>query len=348
MASRGADDFRLTVLNPGGRDPEQHFRDGAGPVEQGHPPVNFHGFAACTRGFFHHDTQRAIVEETPVLLLLRGDFRTSDRALGELKKHGLTVVVSLKETGLHQIAQQLCNRAKLGRFMKIVAQANGCIATTPEAAQIYSRARGKCDPATVAFIPTPYPLEDRQWNFSVPPDQQSGIFVGTREWDVPSRNHFAALLVARQLCEATGEPVTVVNLDGYKARRLLAELKFPAGKFRVIEEEKSYPDYLREVARHKIVLQLDRSRVPGQVAGDALLCRIVCVGGDGAIERIAFPRTCGEGRTIDEITSTALDLLKNTSSRAALVVESQQSALEQLSFEAVRTQLANFFTRLVL
>ncbi len=232
--------------------------------------------------------------------------------------------------------------------MKIVAQADGCLATTPEAAQIYSRARGKCDPATVAFIPTSYPLEDRQWNFSVPPDQQSGIFVGTREWDVPSRNHFAALLVARQLCEATGEPVTVVNLDGYKARRLLAELKFPAGKFRVIEEEKSYPDYLREVARHKIVLQLDRSRVPGQVAGDALLCRIVCVGGDGAIERIAFPRTCGEGRTIDEITSIALDLLKNTSSRAALVVESQWRALERLSFPAVRAQLSEFFARLAL
>jgi hypothetical protein len=348
MASRAADDFRLTVLSPGGHDPEQHFRDGAGPVEKGHPPVNFHGYAACTRGFFHHNTQRAIVEETPVLLLLRGDFRTSERALNELKKHGRTVAVSLKETGLHQIAQQLCNPAKLARFMKIVAQADGCIATTPEAAEIYRRARGKHDPATVAFIPTPYPLEDRQWNFSVAPDQQSGIFVGTREWDVPSRNHLAALLVAQQLCQETNEPVTVVNLDGRKPRRLLSELKFPDGKLRVIEKRKPYADYLREVAKHKIVLQLDRSRVPGQVAGDALLCRMICVGGDGAIERIAFPKTCGEGRTIDEITSIALELLNNTNSRAAVVVESQWRALERLSFQAVRAQLANFFAQIAL
>jgi len=347
MASRAADDFRLAVLNPGGRDPEQDFRGGAGPVEQGHPPVNFHGYAACTRGSFHHDTQRAIVEKTPVFLLLRGDFRTSERALNELKKHGRTVAVSLKETGLHQIAQQLCNPAKLARFMKIAAQADGCIATTPEAAEIYRRARGNRDPATVAFVPTPYPLEDRQWNFSVPPDRQSGIFVGTRDWNVPSRNHFAALLVARQLCEATGEQASVVNLDGRKPRRLLSELKFPAGKLRVIEKRKPYADYLREVAKHKIVLQLDRSRVPGQVAGDALLCRMVCAGGDGAIERIAFPKTCGEGRTIDEITSIALELLNNVDSRTAIVAESQQSALEQLSFETVQTQLANFFTRLV-
>jgi hypothetical protein len=346
MASPGADHFRLTVLNPGGRDPEQHFDEAASPGGQEHPPINFHGYAACTRGVFHYDTRRAIAEATPVLLLLRGDFRNSERALSELKKHGRTVAVSLKETGLHQIAQQLCDHEKLSRFMKIVGQADGCIATTPEAAEIYQRARCKHSPATVAFVPTPYPLEDRQWNFSVPPNDQSGIFLGTREWDVPSRNHFAALLVARQLCEETGEPITVVNLDGYKARRLLWELKFPEGKLCIIEEGKPYPDYLREVAGHKIILQLDRSRVPGQVAGDALLCRTVCVGGDGAIERIAFPKTCGQGRTIDEIASVALELLKNADSRAAIIADSQERALERLSFQAVRSQLAKFFGKL--
>ena len=346
MASQAGDDFRLTVLNPAGRDPEQHFQETASPDGQEHPPINFHGYAACTRGVFHYDTRRAIAEATPVLLLLRRDFRNSERALSELKKHGRTVAVSLKETGLHQIAQQLCDREKLSRFMKILAQADGCIATTPEAAEIYQRARCKYGPATVAFIPTPYPLEDQQWNFSVPPNDQSGIFLGTREWDVPSRNHFAVLLVARQLCEATGEPVTVINLDGYKARRLLWELKFPEGKFNIIEEKKPFPDYLREVARHKIVLQLDRSRVPGQVAGDALLCRTICVGGDGAIERIAFPKTCGVGREIGEIGSIALELLKNAESHAAMVADSQKRALKRLSFQAVHSQLAEFFARL--
>ena len=42
-----------------------------------------------------------------MLLLLRGDFRASQRALSELKKQQRTVAISLKETGLHQIAQQL-------------------------------------------------------------------------------------------------------------------------------------------------------------------------------------------------------------------------------------------------
>jgi hypothetical protein len=344
MSSQNADDFRLTVLNPRGHDAEQEFLNVPAPGEGVHPPINFHAFAACTQGTFHRDARCAIAENTPVLLLLRGDFRASERALTDLKKNGRTVAVSLKETGVHQIAQQMCDRRKLSRFMRIVAQADGCIATTHEAADIYKAARWSL--RQVAFIPTPYPVEDQRWNFSLPPDEQSGIFVGTREWDVPSRNHFAALLVARQLCDATGEPVTVVNLNGHKARRLLAELKFPEGKLRVIEKWKSYPDYLRDVARHKIVLQLDRSHVPGQVAGDALLCRIPCVGGDGAIDRIAFSRICGEGRTISEIGSMALDLLKNADLRAAIVAESQQRALERLSLKAAHSQLAKFFAQL--
>ena len=256
------------------------------------------------------------------------------------------MAVSLKETGLHQIAQQLSEREKISRFLQIVAQAEGCIATTPEAADIYRQARAKRDPSTVAFIPTPYPLEARPWDFSIKPDKQAGIFIGTREWNVPSRNHFAALLVARQLCETTGEAVTVFNLDGRKGRKILSALDFPAGKLRLIEKRKSYTDYLHEVAKHKIVLQFDRSRVPGQVAGDALLCRTICVGGDSAIERIAFPKTCGAGRTIDEVSAITKELLTSTSARGTVFVESQWRSMERLSFEAIRKQLAIFFGRL--
>jgi hypothetical protein len=343
MAADSPKSFRLTVLNPGGRDPEQQFHSVPASGEGPHPPINFHAFAACTFGAFHRDARSAVAENTAVLLLLRSDFRASERALADLKKQGRTVAVSLKETGLHQIAQQLRNAAKLSRFMKIVREADGCIATTPEAAEVYQRVRSKRDPTTVTFIPTPYPIEDQRWNFSLPASEQSGIFVGTREWDVPSRNHFAALLLARQLCEDTGEPVSVANLDGYKGRQFLAELRFPEGKLRLIEKWTSYPDYLRNVAQHKIVLQLDRSHVPGQVAGDALLCRIPCVGGDGAIERVAFPKTCGEVRTISEIASMALDLLRNADLRGAIAAESQEHALERLSFGAVRLQLGKFF-----
>ena len=347
MASNDATDFRLSVLNPGGRDLEQYFDEPVGPDATGHPPINLHAFAACTEGSFHRQTKSAIEEKRPILLLLRGNFRATERALAECQEEKRTVAVALKETGLHQISEQLRDPKRLARFVRIVAQADGCISTTPEAADIFRRARPDHDADTVAFIPTPYPLEDEQWKFIVPPGQQRGIFIGTREWDVPSRNHLAALLLAREICAASGEPVTVFNLDRRRGEKLLAELKFPPGKLRVHDKREPYPDYLREVARHKIVLQLDRSRVPGQVAGDALLCRTICIGGDGAIDRLAFGNFCGEGRTAAQLKTLALELLKDTAGRATAIVETQWRAAERISFQAVRRQLAFFFNRLV-
>jgi len=336
--------FRLTVLNPGGHDHEQSFPNDAGDPGPEHPPVNFHAFAACTRGSFQRDTKRALAETTPVLLLLRGDFRASQRALTELKKQKRTVVISLKETGLHQIAQQLRDPGKLQRFKAIVAAADGCIGTTPEAAEIFASFRGNNESARSAFIPTPYPIADMRWDFSRSYDERSGIFIGTREWNVPSRNHLAALLLAREI-GAHGQRTTVFNGDGRSGAKLLAALEFPAGRLRVIDRRLAYADYLREVSRHKIVLQLDSSFVPGQVAGDALLCRIPCVGGNGAIDRTAFAETCGFRHSMGETKEMAQRLLQERSFYDEQVANSQRRAAEKLSFSMIAKQLEDFFKR---
>src|SRR5713226_467637 len=132
MTSAEATDFRLSVLNPGGRDLEQYFDEPIGPTDTGHPPINLHGFAACTGGSFHRKTKNTIEEKRPILLILRGNFRETESALLECRKEKRKVAVALKETGLHQIAEQLGDPVKLARFVRVVAQADGCIATTPE------------------------------------------------------------------------------------------------------------------------------------------------------------------------------------------------------------------------
>src|SRR3954466_13536742 len=250
--------FRLTVLNPNGRDPAQAFPDGAGETALPHPPTNFHAYAACTRGSFEQGTSEASIKATPVLVLLRGDFRSSERAVETLQAAGRFVAVSLKETGLHQIASQLQNSARLARFIRVARKANACLAPTPEAADLFRAIRGD---DRAAFIATPYPVDDPRWDFSRPIEQRSGIFVGTRQWNVPSRNHLAALVLARRLSETTGESVTVFDHDGRRGARLLSEIGFSTGKLRVLNKMMAYPDYLREVARHKIVFQLDTSFV---------------------------------------------------------------------------------------
>ena len=332
--------FRLTVLNPGGRDDTQEFPDGAGETALPHPPTNFHAYAACTRGSFQRETKDAIAQNTPLLVLLRGNFSASERALETLQKAGRFVAVSLKESGLHQIAAQLHNSTRLARFVRIVRKADACLAATPEAADLFRALRG--DDRT-AWIPTPYPVDDPRWDFSRPIEQRSGIFIGTREWDVPSRNHLVALIVARRLSESTGEHVAVFDYEGRKGARLLSELEFADGKLRVLNKKLGYPDYLREMARHKIVLQLDTSFVPGQVAGDALLCRVPCAGGNGAIDRLAFPQSCGFARSIREIEQLASRLLSDAEFYRVSVSAMIPAASKSLGFGTIAKELETFF-----
>jgi hypothetical protein len=343
MASRAPRSFRLIVLNPGGRDPAQTFPQGAGEPGREHAPVNFHAFAACTGGSFQRETRAALADDGPVLLLLRSDFRASERALRDLKRGGRVVAVSLKETGLHQIALQLHDAAKLARFANILEAADICLGITPEAAEFYRSFLSAQKRDRAVFIPTPYPIDDERWNFFRPAAKRSGILIGTREWNVPSRNHLAALMLARRLSDATGEAVSVANGEARRGLKLLGALGFAPGKLRILERRLAYPDYLREVSRHKIVLQLDGSFVPGQVAGDALLCRILCVGGNGAIDRIAFADTCGFGRTNTELAAMAERLLREPAFHEEMLAATQQRARHELSFAAIAKRLEAVF-----
>jgi hypothetical protein len=334
--------MKLAVLNPRGRDPEQHFPDGAGdPDEKNHAPVNYHAFAACTGGGFYRKETSIPVEENSVLLLLRSDLQTSRQGLIELRRGGKKVAVAFKEAGTFQIADLLAQPSRLRLFQEICRRAHGAIATTPDLTQFY-RSAGV---PSVEFIPTPYPVEDPRWDFSRPDDERRGIFLGTREFGTVSRNHLAALLTIRPLAEALQEPVTVINDDGWRGRRLLKSLRWPDELLRTVEQRLPYPRYLELIARHKLVFQLDASGVPGQVAGDALLCRIPCVGGDGATERLVFPTTCGYGRGSEQLFDIAARLMEHPHDRARVVEESLSLARERLSFAKAHDRLTEFFAR---
>ncbi len=96
------------------------------------------------------------------------------------------------------------------------------------------------------------------------------------------------------------------------------------------------------MARHRIVFQLDRSAVPGQVAGDALLARVICVGGDGAVERMAFPDTSGLGRTPEQLSAIASSLLADEATYRHALAQVESTAARTLSFSAVAEKLQKF------
>ena len=347
--------FNLAVLNPGGHDPEQHFPGGAGtPDAPGapHPPINYHAYAACTDGSFHARLDRTLATGRPVLLLLRQDLRAGLRALRRLRKAGRTTVVTFKEAGAAQIAARLDRPADLKLLALVLAEADGLLAPTSALTDFLNHARPLTSAAAdmpAVFIPTPYPVDDARWDFSVQPEKRRGVFVGTREFGTPARQHLAALYAARRIHALTGEPVTVLNTDGRRGLKNLAALGFtvgPEASLRVVPGPQPYTDYLRTMARHRIVFQLDRSAVPGQVAGDALLCRMVCVGGDGGIERLAFPEFAGHDKDPAALVEMAVSLLETPSRYERACREAQTRAREVVSFRGVAAQLAEFYAML--
>jgi hypothetical protein len=336
--------MKVAVLNPRGNDPDQLFPDFAGaPDERIHAPVNYHAFAACTAGGFFRDADSIPAEMRAVILLMPRDLSRAAKAMIRLRREKKIVALAWKEAGGHQLADQLSKPANLALFRELCQRCDGAIATSPDLVTLFQSAGAP----RVEFIPTPYPIEDERWNFSRPDEEKSGVLIGTREFFTPSRNHLAALMLIRNIAEGMGEPVTVFNPDGRRGRRLIDRAGYGDGMLRIVEQRLPYPKYLRAVAKHRFVFQLDQSTVPGQVAGDSLLARVPCVGGYGTTERLAFPLLCGWGRTNEDLFDLAARLFDHPHDCAAMVERALENAGQTLSFTRGAEALRHFFEPLL-
>ena len=308
----------FAVLNAGGRDQTRIFPQGAGlPSDSGHPPVNYHAYAACCRGGFYREWKAVPESVRRVLVLLRKDgLRQALHAARRLRERGMHVVISWKESGLPQVARIVAKPGLHEKFRAICKEVDGFISSTTQLVPLYEAAH--CGRG--GFVPTPYPIEEPAWDFSIPLGERRGIFIGTREFGIPSRN---------QRTDDYGGSLE-------NRARLLREI---SSDLEVISGKLPYRDYLCLMARHRIVFQLDRSAVPGQVAGDALLCGMPCIGGDGSVDRLAFPDLCGISQDGESAVRAAERLLSDDDLYEQAVVKSREFALEHLSFSKVRQKL---------
>ena len=81
--------MQLCVLQPGSRQPAQSFPDFAGrPDPRLHPPLGYHGLAACTGGSFHRDDETIPAEHTRVLLVLGSNLKACRQAAVNLRRAG--------------------------------------------------------------------------------------------------------------------------------------------------------------------------------------------------------------------------------------------------------------------
>ncbi len=331
----------LDVLNPGGKDPTQDFSAGPSRLEEkGHPPINYHAYAACMLGRFA--CRVSDLRANAVLLLLRGNLVDSLRAAKTLSVKKIPFFISWKEAGRHQVAHAISHPRILMRFMEISGLALGFLASTSWLPPIH-RAAGLSDGK---FIPTPYPIDFSQWDFRISPEERSGIFIGTREFLIPSRNHAAAVFASCDLAYRLRSHVTCINTEGRRGEKLLNHIDAGRGVLRIVEGCLPYKDYLKLLARHRMVLQFDRSGVPGQIAGDAALCGIPAIGGDGSVDDL-LNHTLSQLKRCDFETSLeqAHQLLTNFSLYVKITEVLRRRALEVLSFQEGTRAIFSLITR---
>ncbi len=343
----------LAVLNPGGRDLPIDYSHGPGkPGKDSHPPINYHAYAASTRGGFFDRTSEILEQKDrfdAVLVLIRNRVTVSLEAIRTLKDAGMPVLAAWKESGPYQIADQLRSTRSLEAYQDILTLADGVLSPTAVLPPRWGWLTAEEFERKTRFIPTPYPLEFPEWDFGKPIEKRVGIMVGTRQFFVPTRNHLQTLSRVSVLSEELEMPVTVINGDKRSGRRLLRQLEssFPESRLRIIDQPLNYERYLAKIASHRLVFQLDRSYVPGQVAGDAALCRTLCAGGNSALEGVIFPALADDGSgSLAAIDDRLRLLMEDASAYESAVEDSIRRARESASYGVVAGQLARFLADL--
>lgn len=331
--------MRIDVVNPWGRDLPVDWRSGLTPPgAPGHPPINYWAWAAASGGQFHQTPDTVPPEADAVVVLLRRRGLANLRAVRRLKARGFKVLVSWKESGQAQIAHQLRWPWRRWLHRQVLATCDGAWATTQPGIDHY-HAYG-LPRERVQFVATPYPFDEPGWDFALPAAARQGIVVGTRQFDVAARRHSEALQLAGRIARETGAALTVFNPAGPAGRDRVLAATGPVPALRWVEQRLPYPDFLRELARHRLVIQRDASWVPGQIAGDALLCGIVNLGGNGTVQRLAFAEHAEPEADEALLEAAAIRLLRDENAyRLEAERARQRAAGGGLSYSGFRAEL---------
>ena len=143
-----------------------------------------------------------------------------------------------------------------------------------------------------------------------------------------------------EIADAVGLPIVVYNVPSRTCVDLLPETAARLAQYPLLVGIKEATACMIRASRLRELCGPDFAMLSGD---DFTIMPFMAVGGDGVIERIAFPNSCGNGRAFDQIIAIATDLVKDTQKRATAIMESQWRALERLSYQATSPQLAAFF-----
>ena len=310
------------------------------------PPLGYIGFAVASHGRIFRTLTDSVADPQPILIVADARLEAAKSAIQTIRNAAANaprrVLLTFVERAMKEIMAELRNPQSMERFKALLNLADGMIVSAPELLGFINSLNVNCQ---CIHIPAPYPLENPQWDVSLPTNQRSGIFFGDIPFREPDRNMLAWLYAAAEIAAKTGHHLSIFSTPGFSQGPTAAQLGLSAPMFTQIPAC-DYGSYLQHLASHRIVIKPNSLDGVSNVAGDALLSRIICVGGEGTLERVAFRESCGSGRSSDNIRAIAESLLTDDAFYDRQVEKSQQIAMQSMSFGAVNARLEEFLHRL--
>ena len=204
-----------------------------------------------------------------------------------------------------------------GNFIKnlkrAVVESDGYWNVIPSANNVYESLLG------VKSYPCVHGIPYRQWNhnLTIPVENRKGILVATRTFDQRlQRNTLVTLAEANRFAEERNVRVTFVSEIPLEYIYTWKDFNFK--NVDVIQGPFPYIEWLKLIAKHRLVVHYDMSHTLGQIVCDAALVDVPCVGGNSENNIIAmsdctlFGLDCVIQQFYDEIDEIEDDLKKET------------------------------------
>lgn len=281
---------------------------------------------------YKHENWQKIMQYDHILVMIKDDLATLEPLIKKFKLMGKIVGIAFHENG-NYFSNSSQNLNWLLDFKKIADQGDYFWNVNMHLDEFFNQILSV--PVFSSWHGIPY-----EWNHGliVPREDREGIMIGTRTLSqYLRRNTLYAIGMAHSIAEEFKTHITYFSEDPIPLDAI-SEVFASLGLHRVnvVKGPRSYEEWLKVIASHRVLFHTDASETLGQVVGDAMLLDVPSVGSFSTNNELQYTQsdlkraTARLGSLYEELVA-AKDKMYDIQH-----VKSRRNFKEKTSFEGLR------------